>query len=394
MTAAFTRASVHIAVATAMLAAAGASSAHDIKLPPTLTFTAYDTGTAGFNITVAVGKMFKDKFGTDVRVLPAGNDVARMAPLRAGRAQMSAMGAGTFYAQEGVFEFASKDWGPQPTRLTLTSLDCNGSSLGVAADTGVKEVKDLKGKRVGFVVGSPALNQLALAVLAFAGLGKNDVKVVEFASYGAMWKGVVNNDVDAAFGTSITGPAREVEASPRKLVWAPMPASDKAGWDRVKAVAPYLSPHQTTCGAGGASPATPLSLGNYPYPANTVYASVDSDLVYAIVKAMIAGYDDYKNGAPGALGLAADRQLKQWVVPYHAAAVKALTEGGQWTAADDAHNNKLVQRQEVLKAAWDAYLKTNPPGDDARFRNGWMAARRDALAKASLEVGVDEAPTQ
>ena len=55
--------------------------AEDTKIPATLTFTAYDTGTAGFNIAVGVGKMMKDKFGTDVRVLPAGNDVARLAPL-------------------------------------------------------------------------------------------------------------------------------------------------------------------------------------------------------------------------------------------------------------------------------------------------------------------------
>ena len=77
----------------------------------TLTFTAYDTGSSGFNIAVAVGKMLKDKHGTDVRVLPAGNDVARLAPLSAGRAQASAMGIGTYFAQEGVFEFAVKEWG-------------------------------------------------------------------------------------------------------------------------------------------------------------------------------------------------------------------------------------------------------------------------------------------
>jgi hypothetical protein len=63
-----------------------AAHAQDVKLPPTMTFTAYDTGTAGFNIAVAVGKMLKDKYGTDLRVLPAGNDVARLAPLRGGRA--------------------------------------------------------------------------------------------------------------------------------------------------------------------------------------------------------------------------------------------------------------------------------------------------------------------
>src|SRR3954471_17328129 len=129
---------------------------------------AYDTGTAGFNIAVAVGKMMKDKYGADLRVLPAGNDVARLAPLRAGRAVASAMGSGTYFAQEGVFEFGAREWGPQALQILLSSVDCNAGALGVAADAGVKELKDLKGKRIGFVVGSPALNQNTLAYLAFA----------------------------------------------------------------------------------------------------------------------------------------------------------------------------------------------------------------------------------
>src|SRR3978361_657301 len=128
-------------IALASIAAVGAlpsaqTSAQEIKLPPTLTFTAYDTGTAGFNIAVAVGKMMKDKYGTDLRVLPAGNDVARLAPLRVGRAVASAMGSGSYFAQEGVFEFGAREWGPQPLQIILSSVDCNGGSLGVARDTG------------------------------------------------------------------------------------------------------------------------------------------------------------------------------------------------------------------------------------------------------------------
>src|SRR6266478_3000629 len=94
-----------VALASIALLTLPSARAEDVKLPPTLTFTAYDTGTAGFNIAVAVGKMMKDKYGTDLRVLPAGNDVARLAPLRAGRALSSAMGSGAYFAQEGVFEF-------------------------------------------------------------------------------------------------------------------------------------------------------------------------------------------------------------------------------------------------------------------------------------------------
>src|SRR3954451_2585238 len=268
-------------VASASLLAPPAARAEDVKLPPTLTFTAYDTGTAGFNIAVAVGKMMKDKYSTDVRVLPAGNDVARLAPLRAGRAVSSAMGSGTYFAQEGVFEFGSREWGPQPLQIMLSSVDCNCGTLGVAADTGVKELKDLKGKRVGFVVGSPALNQNSLAVLAFAGLTQKDVRVVEFASYGAMWKGLINNDTDAAFGTTITGPAKEAETSPRGLIWPPLPAKDKEGWARMQKVGSFFLPQPATCGAG-CSQYKPIELGNYPYPIFVSYASQAPDQVYAI----------------------------------------------------------------------------------------------------------------
>ena len=290
-----------VALASISLLTLPAARAEDFKLPPSMAFTAYDTGTAGFNIAVAVGKMMKDKYGSDVRVLPAGNDVARLAPLRAGRAIMSAMGSGSYFAQEGVFEFGAREWGPQPVQIVLSSTDCNGQSVGVARDTGIKEIKDLRGKRVGFVVGSPALNQNALAVLAFAGLTQKDVKIVEFASYGAMWKGIVNNDADAGFATTITGPARELESSPRGIIWPPLPHNDEAGWARVQKVGAFFTKLVATCGAA-ISPEKPVEMGTYPYPNFVAYASKSSADVYAITKAMIDGYDGFKDGAPGAVG--------------------------------------------------------------------------------------------
>jgi hypothetical protein len=336
-----------LAPVAALAASVTMASAQEIKLPPTLTFTAYDTGTAGFNIAVAVGKMMKDKYGTDVRVLP------------------------------------------QPLQLVLSSVDCNAGSLGVARDTGVTEIKQLRGKRVGFVVGSPALNQNALAILAFGDLKQSDVKIVEFSSYGAMWKGLVNNDTDAAFATTITGPAKEAETSPRGIVWPPLPHNDKAGWGRVQKVGSFFFPHVATCGAG-ISPEKPIELGNYPYPIFVVYGSQSADQVYAITKAMIVGYDAYKDNAPGAGGLAASRQTMKWVVPFHPAAAKALKEAGNWSDADQAHNDGLIKRQGVLAAAWADYGKSSPPSDDKAFLDGWMKARAAALKKADMPNGFEE----
>ena len=69
-------------------------------------------------------------------------------------------------------------------RLMMAATDCNAVSLGVARDTGVKQIKDLKGKRIGMVVGSPALNQNAFAVLAYGGLTQADVLTVVLALTG------------------------------------------------------------------------------------------------------------------------------------------------------------------------------------------------------------------
>jgi len=360
--------------------------AQDVKLPSSLTMTAYETGTSGFSILVAIGKMMKDKHGTDLRALPAGNDIARLVPLKLNRAQASAMGIGGYFASEGIYEFASKDWGPQPLQLLLSASSCNAIALAAAKDSGVKEVKDLRGKRIGTVVGSPALNQNAYAILAFGGLTKADVKLVEFSSNGAMWKGMVNNEVDAAIASTISGPARELDASPRGIVWPQTPVADKEGWARLSGVSPYFSPHVATCGAGGISPTSTLELPVYPYPIFMAYASQPADLIYSIAKAMIVNYAEYKDSAPGADGFEVKRQNLTWVLPYHPGTVKALQEAGVWTPAAQAHNDGLLKRQAILAAAWGDFTKASPPADNAAFATAWMAKRKEALVKAGLPV--------
>ena len=123
-----------------------AAQAQELELPGQIAWTAYDTGSAGYNQSVAVGAALKNK-GTNLRVLPGKNDVARTEPLRQGKVQFSATGVGgSFMAQEGAFEFGTKRWGPQPVRVLLAN---NGGAInlavGVAGDLGVESYADLKG---------------------------------------------------------------------------------------------------------------------------------------------------------------------------------------------------------------------------------------------------------
>ncbi len=355
------------------------------KLPTEMAWTAYDTGSSGFNIAVAIGQQLKQKHGSDLRLLPSGNDTGRLAPVRAGRAIASQMGIGTYFAQEGVFEFGQKAWGPQPTRLLMTATSCNGLGLAVAKDIGVKTAADMKGKRLGVVVGSPALTQGALALLAFAGLGANDVKAVEFSSNNAMWKGMVNNETDIALSSTISGQSKEMDTSPRGVTWPPMPAADKDGWARVHKKAPYFVPVKASCGSGSLSDDKPVEMAGYAYPIFMTYADRGDEQIYLITKAMIDSYPDYKTGAPGADGMALDKQNFTWVVPYHPGAIKAFREKGVWTDAAQKHNDALIARQQVIAAAWKAF-GANAPADEKEFATGWMKARAEALKKAGMDV--------
>ena len=135
----------------------------------------------------------------------------------------------------------------------------------------------------------------------------------------------------------------------------------------------------------GISPQHPVELPNYPYPIFMAYVSQPPDLVYSIAKAMIVSYDAYKDGAPGAAGLELKRQILDWALPYHEGTVKAFREAGVWTAEHEAHNQKLIKRQDTLAAAWNALLKGNPPDNSDAFRKAWTAARAEALKKAGMD---------
>ncbi|WP_288903509.1 TAXI family TRAP transporter solute-binding subunit [uncultured Sneathiella sp.] len=359
-----------------------AAFADDVKLPSTIAWSAYNTGTTGYNQSVAIGKALKDKYGIDLRVVPGKNDISRMGPLRSDKVQFVANGAGTFYASEGVFNFATPDWGPQKVQLLMSATSDANLSVGVAADTGVKTFQDLKGKRVGVVRSSPALTIGTQAIIAFGGLTFDDVEVVEFGGYGAMWKGMVSGQIDAAFASTVSGPTKQLEASPRGIYWPPTPAADKEGWARIQEIAPYFVPHTATLGTGNISKDTPHDGAAYPYPILITRADQDPDLVYSMVKAVHSEYDSYKDSLPAMSGWAIENQTFEWAVPYHQSAVKYWKEVGVWTDDMEANNNKMIERQNVLAEAW-ATMKDKDLDGDA-FKDEWMKVRAAALEAAGM----------
>jgi len=366
------------------LTLAAAPVAAQVKLPSTLAWSAYDVGSAGYNQSVGIGNALKQKYNVSLRVLPGKNDVSRNLPLRHGQVQFSANGVGgTYLAQEGTYDFGVKEWGPQPVRGLMLNTSDQLLTVLAAKDSGIKTIADLKGKRVAWVIGAPSLNQNITAILAFANLTWSDVKKVEFGGFGAAMDGIVNNQVDAAFSSSVSGKAYAIAKSPRGLVYPVISHKDKEGWKRLKAIAPFFNPFMGTVGAE-LSKDHPAESSSYPYPILMTYASQNADLVYNMTKAMVDTFDMYKASAPGNSGWAVDRQILSWVVPYHEGAIRYWKEAGKWTAEDQAHNDGLIKRQKVLADAWASVTKGSY-ADDKAFQQAWMKARADALTKAGMD---------
>ena len=381
-----------ICAAAAFAFAAGPMTAQEVNLPDQLAWTAYGTGSAGYNQAVAIGAALQEATGVNLRVLPGKNDIARTEPLRQGKVQFSANGVGgSFMAQEGVFQFGAKSWGPQPVRVLAAN---NGGTVGlamaVAAEACEKAGKpkcegftyaDLKGMRVSLVKGAPSLNVNNEAYLAYGGLTWDDVEVVEFGGFGDSWKGMVDGSTDAAFASTNSGMAYEAASSPRGVYWPPIDPNDSDAMARMKAIAPFFAPMMAKVGATiDGTDGTPTA--GYAYPVLMTYAAQDEELAYNMTKAMNIFFDSYKDKAPGINGWALDKQDFQWVAPYHDGAIRYYKEIGAWTDEAQAHNDNLVARQAALMKAWEELQAENPEN----WEDAWAAKRREALEAGGFVV--------
>ena len=363
-----------------IFAVAANLGAADLKLPNTLVTTAYDTSSAGYSQMVAIGSMLKNQHGVNLRVLPGKNDVSRLTPLRKGTAQFAATGAESVLAQEAVFTFGTEAWGPTPVRLLLVNRSRACGNFVVAADTGVKTMADMKGKRVAWIRGSPFLQMATEGLLAFANLSMDDVKKVEVGGWQASIDGIVNGDIDATIVITNSPGVLKIQASPRGATHPPLPLADEAGWKRLRTFLPWSIKGECTDGQAIPGGKQEGSLAIYPMMIAT--SDTSADVAYGMTMAMIKGYDAYKDGAPGADGWALSRQLEDFYLPWHDGTIKALKELGKWNDTMQAHQDSMLKRQAVLASAWKKY--TAKP--DADFDKGWMAARASALKVAGMQV--------
>ncbi len=372
----FRRISFGLCLGFLLLAADSLPAAEKISgLPGMMTWTAFDVGSRGYVQGAAISNALTKKYGTKVRILPSGTSVGRLMPIKTGAATYGLLADETYFAAEAIYEFATRDWGPQDLRVLLAHPAPIG--LVATAKSGIKTAKDCKGKRMGWIPASSTNNVKTEAFLAFGGLTWKDVQRVDLPSYAAAGKGLIEGKIDAiAYG--ITAPLMyELEASPQGILWVEFPASDVEGWERLRKFTPWLSPGKCDLGPG-LKKGQPKEIPSYTYPQLVCYAKQDANEVYALVKGFHETFDMYKD---------ADPELPEWAIarsgrvpagaPFHEGAIRYLKEKGIWTAQSDQWNKKFLDRLKKLQGAWKIVMQEAGAKkmSEKDFTEFWMKKR-------------------
>ncbi len=349
-------------------------------LKPTMVWSAYDVGSSGYVETSAIADAMGKKYGVRVRLQPSGTSIGRLLPLKEGRVSHAWLANECYFAAEGLYDFATPEWGPQDLRTTLGRQ--NSFSIVATKKSGIKTLQDLKGKRYAIARANLSVNSKVDPILALGGLTLKDMELVEFPSYGATLKALIEGKADCAGAAPSSVILRELEASPNGISWLELDPNDKAGWARVQKAVPFVEPFRENYGAGLSDTNQVWMLG-YRYPMLTVYANTPEAEVYAITKAVVETYDLYKDANP----IMPRWDVKQSGTPpmdaaFHPGAIRYLKEAKVWGEGHDRFQASAIKRQQALQAAWKVMLA----GDKAKsakpdeLAGMWDAERAKVLA--------------
>lgn len=349
------------------------------NLASTMIWSSYDVGSTGYVEASAIADAFGKKYGTRVRLQPSGSAIGRVRPLRDGRVSHAWLANELYFSVEGLYEYCTADWGPQNLRTLLGRL--NSFSVVATKVSGVKEPKDLKGKRFAIARANSSVNIKVEPILAFANLTWDDMQIVEFPSYGATLKALVEGRADCAGVAPAAATLRELEASPHGIGWVALDPANKEGWARAQKAVPFVEPFQETIGAG-LSAANPVWMMGYRYPMVTVTAEAKADEVYAMTKAVSESYDLYKDANP----IMVRWQVAKAGTPpmdaaFHEGAIRYLKEAGIWKPEHQQWQDATLKRHAALQAAWKQMMATEAAkkADVPELQKLWNDRRAEAL---------------
>jgi uncharacterized protein len=305
-----------IALALCLMALAGAAFGQQ-------RFLAIATGgTAGtyFPLGGALAEIWnKNIKNLNATAQATGASAANIAMLKTGEVDV-------IFVQNDAAYYAMNDMEPYkgkslPDIKGLASLYDETCQLVALADSGIKTVADLKGKRVSVGAAGSGVELNARQILEAAGLGYADIKV-QYLSFAESASNLKDGNIDAAFNTAgaPTAAIQDLSAS-KKIVLVPIDGAVASALMKKWAFyTPTKIPGKTYIGVD--SDVMTVSVKSM----LACSAKLDAALVYDLLKAMYANGErlaaSHKKGADIKIATATDGMS----IPLHPGAEKFFKE--------------------------------------------------------------------
>jgi TRAP transporter TAXI family solute receptor len=191
-------------------AAQGDEPAGPGELPRQLVWSTYNVGTGTYNDLAAIANTLTAEEGVQVRLMTADTGIGRLAPLVNGTVDYSRAGDEYYYAFEGMYEYASPEWGPQDIRMVWAPPGNYG--LLVREDSGIDSFEELEGKRFPKLTANTSINNKMEAFLNYGGLTWDDVEPVPLA-YGEQIAALESGQIDALYQNVVGSNIEELASS-------------------------------------------------------------------------------------------------------------------------------------------------------------------------------------
>ncbi|MEO7547560.1 MAG: TAXI family TRAP transporter solute-binding subunit [Ramlibacter sp.] len=204
----------------------------------------------------------------------------------------------------------------------LSATYNNYIQIVASADSGIKSLADLKGKRVSVGAAKSGTELNARAVLKAAGLAYGDLSKVEYLPFGESVELIKNRQLDATLQSAGLGVAsiRDLAAS-QKIVVVAVPA-DVVAKVGDAAYQPAMIPANTYTGQTADVPTA--AIPNF----LVTHSGVSDDMAYQMVKALYDNIDTLYAAHNAAKAIKRDNALKGMPVPVHPGALRYFREVG------------------------------------------------------------------
>jgi hypothetical protein len=304
--------------------AAAILAASTLALAQQQYFNVLTGGTSGvyYPLGVAMSQLFGKAIpDAKVSVQSTKASIENLNLLEAGRGEIAfTLGDSLSDAWQGNADAGFKT--PLKKLRTVAGIYNNYIQIVASADSGIKTLADLRGKRISVGAPKSGTELNARHVLAAAGLTYHDFAKVEYLPFGESVELMKNRQLDVTLQSAGLGVSslRDLATS-QKIVVVPVPA------DVVKKIGdpaylPAVIPAHTYEGQDQDVPA--VAIQNF----LVTREGVSDDIVYKMVKAVFENKDALVAAHTAAKGIDKENAVKSLPVPLHPGAAKYFKEIG------------------------------------------------------------------